>query len=448
MVISSTTNLTQFFQNIRSLGFFGRLFSWNKVLQQAAGAVNEINTLVTELNDVSDKLSNAENQVQSLQKDINYLKDSHSNLKIQYQSVSSNHDRISAELKDREKRLSAVEESEIKNTKRILDLENEKALKEHEIERLNSDITDKEKKLSGLKESEINRQTQYEHKITELNSLKQQLDDDRKKIQQEREAEIQNKFERMKETWREHEKVVELALKSICSRHQIEYIDKEKVPFKGKPDNTLTIFDQFIIFDAKSPASDDLNNFPSYLRNQAEAVKKYVKEDDVHKEVFLVVPSNTVDAITQFYYNMADYDVFVTTIDALEPIILTLRRIEDYEFAEQLNPEERDNICRIIGKFAHATKRRIQIDSYFCNEFINLLNCCYALPEEFQTRAIEFEKADKMNPPQERRAKQISLGPLTKEIEKNQKQLEAHEIESSIKPELIDKVPLYKEKDE
>ena len=46
----------------------------------------------------------------------------------------------------------------------------------------------------------------------------------------------------------------------------------------------------------------------------------------------------------------------------------------EYEFAEKLSPEERDNICRIIGKFAHTTKRRIQIDQFFANEFLDTLS--------------------------------------------------------------------------
>ena len=73
---------------------------------------------------------------------------------------------------------------------------------------------------------------------------------------------------------------------------------------------------------------------------------------------------------------MGDYNVFVITIDSLEPIILSLKKIEEYEFAEQLSPEERDNICRIIGKFAHTTKRKIQVDQFFTNQFIELLVKC------------------------------------------------------------------------
>jgi hypothetical protein len=111
---------------------------------------------------------------------------------------------------------------------------------------------------------------------------------------------------------------------------------------------------------------------------------------------------------------MGDYHVYIISKDSLEPIILSLKRIEDYEFAEQLSPEERDNVCRVIGKFAHTTKRKIQIDQFFANEFLEILvRCKNDLPQEILEHVIEFEKAEKLNPPSEKKSKQI----LTKELQ-------------------------------
>jgi hypothetical protein len=105
----------------------------------------------------------------------------------------------------------------------------------------------------------------------------------------------------------------------------------------------------------------------------------------------------------------------------LEPLILSLCKIEDYEFAEQLSPEERENICRIIGKFAHLSKRRIQIDSFFARQFIELAyKCENNLPADIHEKVLEFEKSEKLNPPQEKRAKAIN----TKELEMEQSRIE------------------------
>jgi hypothetical protein len=136
--------------------------------------------------------------------------------------------------------------------------------------------------------------------------------------------------------------------------------------------------------------------------------------------------------------------VHVVTTDALEPVILGLKKIEDYEFAEQLSPEERENICRVIGKFAHATKRRIQIDSYFCSEFVNILNSCDCLPDEILEKTRDFERSDKMNPPLEKRAKLISPDQLKKDVRRIRSEADGQEIDVIVTETVMEKLPLYK----
>ena len=173
---------------------------------------------------------------------------------------------------------------------------------------------------------------------------------------------------------------------------------------------------------------------------------KYVKEDDVRKEVFLVVPGNTLDYLEQFAYKLSDYTVYIISIDALEPIILALRRIEDYEFAEQLSPEERENICRVIGKFVHLSKRRIQIDGFFAKQFFELVYRSEAdLPKELLEKVVEFEKSEKLNPPIERRSKQISIKDLEIDHEKLKGEANQRGImtQDALLSRELNKLPLY-----
>jgi hypothetical protein len=133
----------------------------------------------------------------------------------------------------------------------------------------------------------------------------------------------------------------------------------------------------------------------------------------------LIVPTNTLEYIDTYIHHLADYDAFIISIDALEPVILSLKKVEDYDFAEQLSPEDRENICRVLGKFAHLTKRRIQIDSFFIKQFMELAYKAESdLPKEFLDKVVEFEKAEKLNPPTERRTKQISLKDLERDTTK------------------------------
>ena len=261
---------------------------------------------------------------------------------------------------------------------------------------------------------------EYQREVAQVSQVKKDLDAERGRIQDSKLKEKEDQFEKLKIQWSSHEAFVEQKIKMLCQTHLVDYI--EEVPFKGKPDNTINISGEYIIFDAKSPANDDLTNFPKYIKRETDNLKKYASQDSVRKEIFLVVPSNTIEHISQLTYNLGDYKVYVITIDSLEPIILSLKKIEEYEFAEQLSPEERESICRVIGRFAHTTKRKIQIDQFFANQFIELLvKCKNDLPKDLLESVIEFEKAEKLNPPSERRSKQI----LTKELKSKNESINA-----------------------
>jgi hypothetical protein len=229
----------------------------------------------------------------------------------------------------------------------------------------------------------------------------------------------------------------------ICKNNVITYVSQEEFPHpRNKPDNSIEIMDQLIVFDAKSPANDNLSNFSNYIKTQTENLKKYAKHDNVKKDLFLVIPSSTLHVIDQFTYNMSDYNVYVITLDALEPIVLSLKKIEEYEFADKLSPDDRENICRVIGKFAHSTKRRIQIDQFFANEFLDTLHKAKQLPKDILENVIQFENSEKLNPPMEKRNKPILTKDLKDQTEQIKKELEIREI-----PEIEAKIS-FKEKDD
>ena len=281
-----------------------------------------------------------------------------------------------------------------------------------------------------LKKEEENRNETLRKSIEATNTLQESLTQEKQRLNDERVEETEDRLEKMKLTWGKHEKDVENHLQLICRNHIIKYISQEDFPHpRNKPDNSIEIMDQLIVFDAKSPANDDLSNFPKYIKLQTESLKKYAKHDDVKKDLFLVIPSNTLQVINQFTYNIGDYNVYIITKDALEPIILSLKKIEEYEFADKLSPEERDNVCRIIGKFAHTTKRRIQIDQFFAEEFLDTLNKAGTqLPREILESVIQFENAEKLNPPMEKRKKQILTKDLKAKSEKIKKEIELRNI--------------------
>ena len=335
----------------------------------------------------------------------------------------------------------AVKENEVKQQQQNIDIANAKTTA---FEQVKTENTTLKEKLSNteqernnlknenvfLKKEEENRNETLRKSIESTNTRQEDLTKEKERLNDERVKETEDRLKKMKWTWGEHEKDVENHLQLICRNHVIKYISQEDFPHpRNKPDNSIEIMDQLIVFDAKSPANDDLSNFPKYIKLQTESLKKYAKHDDVKKDLFLVIPSNTLQVINQFTYNIGDYNVYIITKDALEPIILSLKKIEEYEFADKLSPEERDNVCRIIGKFAHTTKRRIQIDQFFAEEFLDTLNKAGTqLPRDILESVIKFENAEKLNPPMEKRKKQILTKDLKAKSEEIKKEIELRNI--------------------
>ncbi|HEV7333580.1 MAG TPA: hypothetical protein VGN63_21280 [Flavisolibacter sp.] len=366
-----------FLDKVKNLSFWERIFQWGRVRKDLVDAAAGLGALQNELS-------------------------------VAEQSLASSHLQLTVAL-----------ETKRNLDGQLLNLSSELALLKERLQNCQRDLQAAREENIQLKKEEEFRQQKYSEEIVSLQGLRQQLQEERSKEIQERHEEEMSRLLALKETWTMHQTDVQGRMKLICQKHTLNYVDKP--PFRGEPDNTLLICDEYVVFDAKSPAGEDLKNFPQYLKAQAEAAKKYAKIEGVKKDVFLVIPTNTLPVVNQFVYNMADYDVYVVSVDVLEPLILSLCRIEDYEFAEQLSPEERENICRIIGKFAHLSKRRIQIDAFFARQFIELAyKCENSLPADIHEKVLEFEKSEKLNPPQEKRAKAIN----TKELETEHAKIE------------------------
>lgn len=431
----SDSSISKFFEKIKSMGFFERVFSWGDFRSLSYNAYGEYKGLVSEVDSLRGVSAEYAAKQEFYRKSEQELLRA-SSLKAEMSSKESEVSRLSEALSGREKRLIELtkdietlreKESEAQKEKTIYEAglakAKEAAVKDfNHINNINKDLSVANAKIAELQEklmtaeksvtefenSEEQRLEVYRRDVEQLNALHLQLETDRLRTLAEREAEIKREFEEMKLTWAIHEDKVEESLRNICSLSRVEYVDKEQVHFRTKPDNAIKICGELVVFDAKSPESDDLRNFPKYIRDQADAVKKYVKEDGVRREVFLVVPSNTIQVLDTLYYNMAEYDVYVVTLDSLMPLVRNLKKIEDYEFAEQLSPEDRDNICRVMGKLVHAAKRRIQVDAFFCNDVMATLASCGNLPDDVQGKVLDYEKSDKMNPPMEKRSKVIS----------------------------------------
>lgn len=416
---------------LKTLSFWDRIFKWGSVRATLVDASADLQRMIGGYESQSQlrhELELEKNRNKSVQESLEELKF----LRTEKESLMK--DKASLESKN-----------EI-YLKRGTELSNEVSALRQKVESYENELKGLRNENTYLKSSDEQRLKEYESRMSNLTETIKRFDRDRIQEKEDRHAREIERLRFMKQTWINHEDNVKSRIKLICNRHGVEYADQ--VPFKGKPDNTLKINDEYIIFDAKSPANDDLSNFPLYLKAQTEQASKYIKEENVRKEIFLVVPVNTLEAIKNFEYRLSDYNVYVISVDALEPIIIALQKIEAYEFADKLSPEDRDNICRVIGKFVHLSKRRIQIDGFFAKQFFELLYRKDAeLPAEFLEKATEFEKNEVLNPPSDRRTKQISNRDLQQEVNKIKSDAEQKGIytEETHLSKGLNRLPLYTE---
>lgn len=429
-------SLKRLLESLKTIGFFERLFSWNRIKLQLIDANGDLQKLLARVEEFI-KLENLFNLEKSNGKN---LSDSVNRLHTENEVLKESNKQLDLFQKE----LTTLTEANKNYLRRGTELSNEVAILKQKLEQTERELQKVAQQNTEYVKEDEHRNQDHAKALNTLSNIQNKIQSDRnKELEERKNAEIL-RIQKLRETWANHQDNVKNTIKTICAKYTIEYV--EKVPFKGEPDNTLKISNEFIVFDAKSPGGEDLSNFRQYIKNQAESVKKYVKEPEVKKEIFLVVPTNTLDILDQVVFRLADYNVFVVSLDSLEPIILSLQKIEEYEFADQLSPEERENICRVLGKFVHLSKRRIQIDGFFTKQFFELVYRSEAdLPKDILEKVAEFEKAEKLNPPIERRAKQISVKELEQETTKLKNEADAKGImtEESVLSSRLNKLPLY-----
>ena len=275
--------LNIFFDQIKRISFLGRIFKWSSLRSLSYEALQEL----TSLNNLHTKINDELNQVKS---EKNLLEQKMADLKEQEVDFNISMTRINTQVEAEKNRVTEITERLVAANKA-----------------LNKANSDREREME-----------EYQKSIDKLNNAQTSLDKEKIRVNDARVEEKEQELEEMKRTWQNHEIAVAEEMKRLCLKHTVTYLDS--VPFKGTPDNPIEICDEIIIFDAKSPSNDDLNNFPKYIKLQAESAKKYTKNTGVKKELYLVIPSNTVKVIQSFHYDMGEYDVYVITMDALEPV--------------------------------------------------------------------------------------------------------------------------------
>ena len=362
-------------KSIIKSNFFSRLFYWSQITLKLGELSNIIESLII-------KNSQTSNETELLNQKI-------INLETDYQT---------------EKKINQKLETEIEIVKNKNELLNPLKLKNVEL------LTE----LNKLKQEELAKDAKRDSLMNKWEQFQANAEQrERKKEELETIKEHEEK-EKIKRQWLNHEENVNNLIKIICNEQSVDFIEKDKWPYKKQPDNIIKICDEYIVFDAKSPRNEELDNFPKYIRTQVDSLAKYAQHKDVKKQLFLVVPENALHVIQNKIYEDSNYCVHIVSPQSLKITIWSLKQIEHYEFAEKLSPEDRENLARAFAGSMNYIKRVIQINSDMNEHGIELTERMLQLISKkslnsIRDKALEYEKGDIVNASLQRGGKAIDL---------------------------------------
>jgi len=314
---------------------------------------------------------------------------------------------------------------------RISELQRDKEIAFLQVNELRNKVQQTEIRLSEERSKSERRDEEQIKLIQSVQELKKGVQEEAHRKQEAEEQALFLRQEQQRVIWQTHQEMVKNKIRLICDKHIITY--EENPPFSGRPDNTIRICNEFIVFDAKSPVKGNLKSFSEYLKSEAKDAEKYAKQENVSTDVFFVVPSNTLEALSQttMQYTYGTHRVFIIPAESVEIVIIRLKKIEEYEFADKLSPEDRENTCRLIARLLYHIKRQLQLDNYMAKEAMGLASDCDSLlPDDFRGHVDKIQLSLLLNPPQARTGKDINLSDLQKQTLQIQRWLESLNIPS------------------
>lgn len=223
----------------------------------------------------------------------------------------------------------------------------EDLLKEHDALKkqiAKHDAEAKEREANEVRKSDQNAQ------------VVQALKEERQRVIQEEQEQRKIEAEERDRMWAEHEIHVIAAMTELCKQPQLMFMHytntSQNLPdgFHGnfKPDFMIEFLGQYVIFDAKVSKAESLQ---TYINNAIKTTTEKVKKNpQIYTSIFLVVPTNAIGELKATIYSKDDYTFYVVSPEALAPILAGLKKISTYEFAEQMDPQQREAIVHIIAE--------------------------------------------------------------------------------------------------
>lgn len=252
------------------------------------------------------------------------------------------------------------------------------------------------KELSKFAAEADRKEKEFDNKVQKLDEAKSALEDERKRIRREDEEREEREKRERDRMWAEHENNVQMQLIELCKSPQYGFktYDNKNLPndFGGKykPDFMIEFLDQYVVFDAKVSRSENLQN---YVKNSVKTtITKINNNPKIYPMIFLVVPSDAIEALSKTYFYEKSYEVFVISPQAIPVVLSTFKKISSYELAEQMDPRDRENIVSLIAEFDYHINMRNALDILASQSGVSVLKKAGILRDDIKEE-IGYKKS-------------------------------------------------------
>ena len=238
--------------------------------------------------------------------------------------------------------------------------------------RLGTEIQVREERIAGLTHRLTDIETRRETERAELKERIRELEKTRRLLEAEQQRIGAEELERRRQEeenrdrmWNVHEREVISRMAGICRKQEISLpcYDNTSLPEDLdpalKPDFLIRLLGQYVIFDAKVSRSQNLQAYLSaQVKKTAEKLNTSKDSHLIYRQVFFVVPATEIPSLKQTSWFEQGYTFFVISFDAFEPVVTSMKRLEDYEFTDRFDPQERETIVTLIASFEQHIRQQ------------------------------------------------------------------------------------------
>jgi hypothetical protein len=255
-----------------------------------------------------------------------------------------------------------------------------------------------QKQLAKHEEAVERKEQDFALKVQNLNKAEQALKEERARVIREEEERQKKALEERDRLWANHEISVVAALTDLCKLPTLSFTSftNTNLPdgFDGtlKPDFMIEFLGQYIVFDAK--VSRAKNGIRGYIDDQVKKTVEKVKHNTlIHPWIFLVVPASSLAELKQHHYVVEGYHLYVVCIETLPAVLNSLKHITRYEFAEQLDPQKRENLIQLVAEMDFHISTRNATEIFLAQSGINVLEKAKKIDPEIWAEA-QVKKQD------------------------------------------------------